>query len=426
MVLSADATERSPSSTLTSGLNTNGIEMSYTKTHYLSVFVPSVLLGFVAALQLTGCSDAPVGLPSGAGSGGQLAQGGKDSASGGKTSSAGDAGESNEAAGEGGETAAGGSASNAGGSTASGGTTDGGGTSSGGTVETNGGDSGSVAGNGGQGGTLNEAVIPAACPFHTDVMDYGGSGGAPSVGGSGGAGGGGGAAGSSFNVTLQTSPFVGPYLADSTGRTLYTYGNDLPGDCNTPPVSNCITDCLISWPIFPAGARVLAPGLDDSAFGAIHRDDGTWQTTYKGWPIYYYKTDLLLGQVAGQGKAKTWHIVEKKLPSVFIMKPGATRYLSDEYGHTLYVSSADQVGTVLADPVSNCTGSCLTTFEPFHVQNFSVVSSLLVADFGFFVRPGKGTTQVSYKGMPLYRAVTDLKSGDQNGTAVSGFTAALP
>jgi predicted lipoprotein with Yx(FWY)xxD motif len=171
---------------------------------------------------------------------------------------------------------------------------------------------------------------------------------------------------------------------------------------------------------------MLAPGLDDSAFGAIHRDDGTWQTTYKGWPVYYYKTDLLPGQVAGQAKAKTWHIVEKKLPAVFIMKPGSTRYLSDEFGHTLYVSSADQAGTLLSPPVSNCTGSCLTTFEPFHPQNFSVVTSLLMADFGSIVLPGKGSPQITYKGMPLYRASTDLKSGDQNGTAVSGFTAALP
>lgn len=407
--------------------------MSYTKTHYLSVFVPSVVLGFVAATQLTGCSDAPAGLPSdGAGTGGQQAQGGTGSGAGGTKSTAGEAGESSEAAGEAGETASGGTASiPAGGSTASGGTVESGGsTSSGGTGDTtaNGGDSGgsNVAGAGGQGGTLNEAVIPATCPFHTDSMDYGGSGGAPSTGGSGGSGGSGGAGGASYNVTLQTSPFVGSYLADATGRTLYTYGNDLPGDCNTPPVSNCVTDCLLSWPIFPAGARMLAPGLDDAAFGAIHRDDGTWQTTYKGWPVYYYKTDLLLGQVAGQGKAKTWHIVEKKLPSVFIMKPGSFRYLADDSGHTLYVSSADQAGTVSSAPVSNCTGSCLATFEPFHAQNFSAVTSLLIADFASFVRPDKGTIQITYKGMPLYRAITDLKSGDQNGTAVSGFTAALP
>src|SRR6478735_8737717 len=390
--------------------------MSYTKSHYLSVFVPSLVLGFVAALQLTGCGESPTGLPSDdAGAGGQLGHGGADNSGG--------AGDEHP---EGGSTANGGSVESGAGAGVGGAT---GGTSGGG-------DGGSLvaAGSGGQGGALVEAVIPATCPFHTDPpLDVGGTGGTAGggggsggSGGSGASGGGGGAAGAGYTVSLQTSPFVGTYLADATGRTLYTYGNDLPGDCHTPPVSNCITDCLISWPIFPAGARILAPGLDDAAFGAIHRDDGTWQTTYNGWPIYYYKTDLLLGQVAGQGKAKTWHIVEKKLPAVFIMKPGTFKYLSDVSGHTLYVSSADQPATASSDAVSNCTGSCLSTFEPFHEKNFSVVTSLLIADFGSFVRPGKGTIQVTYKGLPLYRAITDLKSGDMNGTAESGFTAALP
>lgn len=404
---------------------------SFTKTHYLSVFIPSVLLGFVAALQLTGCSESPIGLSDSAGAGGQ---GGLDSVGGGGTSNGAEAGDTGDA-GEPAE-AAGGAAHGhpSGGSTASGGhdeVGDEGGTGN----ATNGGDAGSLtsAGNGGQGGTLTEAHIPTTCTYHSDPpVLSGGAGGAASGGdtGTGGVagavGGAGGTAGTANTVTLQVSPFVGTYLADATGRTLYTYGNDLPGDCNTPPVSNCITDCLISWPIFPAGARVLAAGLDDAAFGAIHRDDGTWQTTYYGWPIYYYKTDLLLGQVAGQGKSKTWHIVEKKLPGVFIMKPGATRYLSDSSGHTLYVSAADQAGTAVSDPVSNCTGSCLSTFEPFHETNFSVVSSLLAADFGSFVPSGRNSIQVAYKGMPLYRAATDLKSGDLTGTSVSGFTAALP
>jgi len=412
--------------------------MAYSKTHYFSVFVPSVLLGFIAALHLTGCGESPAGLPSdsaGASAGGDASQGGKDEGSGGTSNQAGEAGDRSEP-GDAGESAGGAMPGGPeGGSTANGGTIESGaGASAGGTagVVAGGGDSGgspSVSG-GGQGGTLNEAVIPATCPYHTDPpVEVGGTGGTSGAGESGGAGGGGGAggtAGASFTVTVQTSPFVGTYLADTTGRTLYTYGNDLPGDCHTPPVSNCVTDCLISWPIFPAGARILAPGLDDSAFGAIHRDDGTWQTTYYGWPLYYYKTDLLLGQVAGQGKAKTWHIVEKKLPAVFIMKPGTTRYLSDSSGHTLYVSANDQAGTASSSPVSNCAGSCLETFEPFHAQNFSVVTSLLIADFGSFVRSDKGNLQVAYKGMPLYRAITDLKSGDQNGTAVTGFTAAVP
>jgi len=422
--------------------------MSYTKAHYLSVFAPSLLLGFIAALQLTGCGESPAGLPSAdAGAGGASAHGGASSLSGGGSGEAGETGDSSQA-GEAGEATGGsqgqpeGGSTAIGGNTAIGGVTDGGGgTTSGGTGgAVSGGDGGGVitAGSGGQGGTLLEVVIPPVCPFHSNPPPDTGAGGSAGTGGTGGAGGtggvggavgtggSGGAAGPALTVTLQVSPFVGTYLADATGRTLYTYGNDLPGDCHTPPVSNCVTDCLISWPIFPAGARVLAAGLDDAAFGAIHRDDGTWQTTYYGWPIYYYKTDLLLGQVAGQGKAKTWHIVEKKPPGVFIMKPGSFKYLADSAGHTLYVSAADQAGTALTDPVSNCSGSCLSTFEPFHETNFSVVSSLLNADFGSFVRPGKNSIQVAYKGMPLYRAATDLKSGDMNGTAVSGFTAAVP
>ncbi|HET7541791.1 MAG TPA: hypothetical protein VFK05_18075, partial [Polyangiaceae bacterium] len=402
-----------------------------------SVFSPSVLLGFVAALQLTGCSDAPAGLPSaGAGTGGEAEQGGAAPSVAGTTSKGGEAGAPGEpgAGGDPGEAAGGTTnAHSEGGSTASGGSSESGGTGGGegGTIAS-GGDTGgaTTAGSGDQGGTLNEAVIPPYCPFHTDPpVDAGGAGGAGGTAGAGGttgAGGSGGSGGSAYNVTLQTSPFVGSYLADAAGRTLYTFGNDLPGDCHTPPVSNCVTDCLISWPIFPAGARVLAPGLDDSAFGAIQRNDGSWQTTYFGWPLYYYKTDLLLGQVAGQGKAKTWHIVEKKLPAVFIMKPGSVKYLGDVAGHTLYVSAQDQAGTATSDPVSNCTGTCLETFEPFHEKNFSVVTSLLIADFSSFARPGTNGVQVAYKGMPLYRAVTDLKSGDMNGTAVSGFTAAVP
>ena len=401
--------------------------MSFKNTHYFSVFVPSVLLGFVASLQLTGCSDTPAGLVDAAGAGGQLELGGADPMSVAGTGQGGDAGESaSSEAGEAGE-AAGGAAPH-GGSSASGGTSEGG--AAGATTEASGtggaatgGEAGGLtsAGSGGQGGTLVDALIPTVCPFHTDVSLDTGSGGTTGAGG-----GGGGSAGTALTVTLQTSPFVGTYLADATGRTLYTYGNDLPGDCQTPPVSNCVTDCLISWPIFPAGARLLAQGLDDAAFGAIHRGDGSWQTTYYGWPLYYYKTDLLLGQVAGQGKAKTWHIAEKKPPGVTIMKPGSFRYLADAAGHTLYVSAADTAGTVVSDPISNCTGSCLTTFEPFHEKNFSVVTSLLMADFGSFVRTGKNKIQVAYKGMPLYRAATDLKSGEMTGTSVSGFTAALP
>jgi predicted lipoprotein with Yx(FWY)xxD motif len=271
-----------------------------------------------------------------------------------------------------------------------------------------GGDDGGQAGQGD--GGAGTTPVAMDCTFHTDAVGDPGTGGAPPA----------------ANVVVQTNAFVGSYLTDAAGRTLYTYGVDLPGDCKTPPQSLCVADCLVSWPPFDAGARVLGAGLDDAAFGTIDRGDGTWQTTYYGWPLYYYKSDLTLGQLTGQGKGKTWHVAELVLPAVQIMKAGALKYLGDRGGRTLYVSAADQVGTLDADPVSACDRECLATFTPFRDKRLSVVTSLEEADFSVFVRNGAGGLQIAYKGMPLYSAVTDQKSGDTTGLATTGFTAAVP
>ncbi len=247
-----------------------------------------------------------------------------------------------------------------------------------------------------------------ACIFHS----------APSTEGEGEGG-----AGPAPTITMQTSPFVGTYLADGAGRTLYVYGVDLPGDCraDNAPKSRCEADCLTSWPLFDAGARVLGPGLSDDGFGAIQRTDGLWQTTYFGWPLYYYKSDLTLGQMTGQGKGKTWHVAETTPASIVIMKEGAVKYLADGSGRTLYVSAADTAGSA---PVSQCGAACLQAFERFHQSNPSLVPSLEQQDFSVFLAGG-AELQLAFKGQPLYRARTDVKAGDTTGTANSGFTAAL-
>jgi predicted lipoprotein with Yx(FWY)xxD motif len=265
-------------------------------------------------------------------------------------------------------------------------------------------------GGAGEGG--GEPPVAMSCLFHTDAP--------PADEGAGGDG------STSPTVVVQSNAFIGSYLTDAAGRTLYTYGNDFPGDCNTAPISNCIADCLVSWPPFDAAARGLGAGLDDAAFGTITLGDGSPQTTYFGWPLYYYKSDLTQGQMTGQGKAKTWHAAEPVPPSVVIMKIGTLKYLADAAGHTLYVSAADQPGTVEDVPISNCSNECLDTFEPFHSKTLSMVTSLEPGDFEVFVRSGRGGVQIAYKGLPLYRASTDLKSGQMNGALVAGFTAAVP
>jgi len=277
-------------------------------------------------------------------------------------------------------------------------------------------EAGAPADNQGEGGAAGEGggepPVAMSCLFHTDAT--------PAVEGAGGDG------SATPTIVVQSNAFIGSYLADAAGRTLYTYGNDFPGDCNTAPVSNCIADCLVSWPPFDAGARGLGAGLDDAAFGTITLGDGSSQTTYFGWPLYYYKSDLTLGQMTGQGKAKTWHAAEPVPPSIMIMKIGTLKYLADAAGHTLYVSAADQVGTGDTLPISSCAAECLDTFEPFHSKTLSMVTSLEPGDFEVFVRSGQGGVQIAYKGLPLYRASTDLKSGQMNGALVAGFTAAVP
>lgn len=276
---------------------------------------------------------------------------------------------------------------------------------------TNVGEGGQMNGQAGEGeGGAGSPPVAQSCIFHTDAVGDPGAGGAPPA----------------PTVVLQTNAFVGSYLTDAAGRTLYTYGADLPGDCQTPPTSGCFVDCLVSWPIFDAGSRVLGAGLNDAAFGAIDRGDGVWQTTYYGWPLYYYKSDLALGQLTGQGKGKTWHVAELTPPSVQIMKGVTAKYLADAGGHTLYVSAADQAGTDQDDPVSVCEGDCLSTFKPFRDKHLSVVTSLNEAEFTVFVRHGAGGLQLAYKGLPLYLASTDVKSGDMTGLNTAGFTAALP
>jgi predicted lipoprotein with Yx(FWY)xxD motif len=236
-----------------------------------------------------------------------------------------------------------------------------------------------------------------------------------------------GGAGPAPTITLLTSPFVGPYLADGAGRTLFVYGNDLPGDCraDNAPQSRCEADCLVSWPIFDAGPRILGPGLSDVGFGSIQRSDGLWQTTYFGWPLYYYKTDLLPGQLGGQGKGKTWHVAETTPAAIVIMKEGAVKYLADGAGYTLYVSAADTAGSNSRDPVSTCSGECLQKFERFHQKNPSIVPSLEQQDFSVFVS-GNLELQLAFRGQPLYRARTDERAGNTTGTTTPGFTVAIP
>jgi len=292
---------------------------------------------------------------------------------------------------------------------------------------TGGAGAGGMAGNGGSAG----AMVLSSCIYHGDpVVDVpGGVGGAGGMAGSGGTAGAGGAGPSPHGLAVGSNAFIGPYLTDLSGYALYIYGADFPGDCNSPPVSSCTADCAQAWPPFNANERTLPATLDNANFGTLDRGDGTHQTTYRGWPLYYYKSDTAPNVINGQGKGKTWFAAEVILPNLLVMRGpvagGGVKYLSDDHGLTLYSLSGDTPGTSGTAPVSGCTGTCLDTFAPYGSGDVFPCTSLETHDVSVFLR-GDGSMQAAYKGLPLYYSHNDLRSGDELGVGVLGGALVAP
>jgi predicted lipoprotein with Yx(FWY)xxD motif len=306
-----------------------------------------------------------------------------------------------------------------------------GGTSSGGVASAMGGTFVMTAGAAGEGtraaggSEIGAGGVPsdrALCVYHADFGSVA-SAGAGGSGEEGGAGGSGAPAPPIITVAKATNRLIGDYLTDARGLALYVFGADLPGDCAAPPISTCTDDCLLSWPVFYAEPRVLAAGLDPAAFGSILRPDGRSQTTYFGWPLYYYANDVKAGDVTGHGSS-VWTLAETILPNVVVRRVGADRFLADGAGHTLYAFADDRVGTATKPAESACVGACRETHPPFDAQYVGAVSTLEPRDFGLFER-SDGGIQISYKGAPLYFSSLDQRPGDVNGGKESGWSIVL-
>ncbi len=100
-----------------------------------------------------------------------------------------------------------------------------------------------------------------------------------------------------FTVNLAYKAGTGLYLTNASAFTLYFRATD-PGN----GTSTCTGSCVTTWPLFySAGPITVPPGLSASSFGLATRTDGKMQTTYNGYPLYYYVNDKAAGQITGQG-----------------------------------------------------------------------------------------------------------------------------
>ncbi|MDP4211083.1 MAG: hypothetical protein Q8918_03620 [Bacteroidota bacterium] len=218
------------------------------------------------------------------------------------------------------------------------------------------------------------------------------------------------------DVQLGTNAGLGSILTDSGGKTLYFFGLDANG------TSACTGGCLAVWPVFNATHLNLGVGLDTADFRTITRSDGAEQTTYKGWPLYYFQNDSKAGDVNGEGIGGIWFVGKPdytvmlasiqlvgnngvSYDSTYTPGTGNTQYLTDDRGVTLYsfkhdksdsnsftkpdfsndnVFPIDQAGTTLVAP-SIINKSLLTTLNVF------------------------GKTQLVFNGWPMYYFGADNK-----------------
>jgi predicted lipoprotein with Yx(FWY)xxD motif len=96
-------------------------------------------------------------------------------------------------------------------------------------------------------------------------------------------------------TTKKTS--LGTILVTSSGRTLYLDVSDKPGH------PACTGMCLSFWPPLKASGTTTAAGSAKAAdLGTIKIAGGIKQVTYKGHPLYTFKSDTKSGQTSGEGQ----------------------------------------------------------------------------------------------------------------------------
>lgn len=227
----------------------------------------------------------------------------------------------------------------------------------------------------------------------------------------------------SATLKLASSATLGNYLTDGSGRALYLYSKDFPaasGAAASAAVSNCSGGCLTAWPVFHADTVAPGPGLHAADFGELTRADGTKQTTFHGWPLYYFANDMQASDIKGEGVGNVWFVLRDPFYAMLVMSSpaqgGPPLYLSTPSGMTLYYYTPDTVGTGSTPPVSACTGGCLQAWPAF-LATSTVLPSKVAAALTSFDRGG-GVMQSAWKGHPLYLFASDQKPGDTKGDKV--------
>lgn len=215
--------------------------------------------------------------------------------------------------------------------------------------------------------------------------------------------------GTSVSIQLADNTKFGKIMTDSAGRSLYFFSLDAGA------TSNCTGGCLTVWPVFYRANPTLSTGLDAKDFATITRSDGAKQTTYKGWPLYYYAQDAKAGDTNGDPVGNTWFVAKadytvmlskaqlighdsNQYTSAGIAGQESSQYMVDDRGRTLYMFTPDKANTNTFTKPDFSNNGVWPIDSVKTVQ--SIPSILTKSDFTVIA---VGThQQLSFKGHPLY------------------------
>lgn len=232
---------------------------------------------------------------------------------------------------------------------------------------------------------------------------------------------------------------LGKILTDGKGMTLYIFTKD------TPNTSTCYDACAKNWPPLLSDAKpTLGDGVDGALIGTTQRKEGTSQVTYNGMPLYYWANDKAAGDTTGQGVGGVWWVIAPDGKAITTgaapaaaptTAPAANtpassasanvveikavdstfgKILADGKGMTLYIFTKDTANT------SNCYDACATNWPPLLSNGKPDLGDGVDSSLIGSTQRKDGTTQVTYKGMPLYYWAKDKQAGDTTGQGVGG------
>ncbi|MBK8943896.1 MAG: T9SS type A sorting domain-containing protein [Ignavibacteriae bacterium] len=212
----------------------------------------------------------------------------------------------------------------------------------------------------------------------------------------------------SANILIANNSTYGNILTDIAGNTLYFFSKD------AFEASVCNDQCEVNWPVFYSENISAGGNLNQSDFATILREDSSKQTTYKGWPLYYFFNDLSSGETKGENVNGVWFVAKPEYSIMLVNNQllghnglqyngnyeqgqEEIQYFVDGYGRTLYTFVNDEFdkNKFTKEDFSNNA-----VWPIYETENIIVPSNIDTSLFNVIDVFGK--KQLSYKGWPLY------------------------